>query len=216
MNAQTRREIRFGLIALALSGLLFVVGIVLRGPVDLVDPGSCCRAPLSPVYVEAWVIILAGGVLHLWGVFGLYRYLSYRTESLIVFLGLVLRTAESALFLTLPAFFSIDVPVVADLYRQGNQEVIAVVEAHFTSGLGAGLLGVMALVGIIGMSLFAIAIWRDGRLPKWTAILLWVSLPLLAFPVTFATELLGGVLMLISASVIGRKGWQESGTAVGA
>ena len=34
LNSQTQYEIRFGLIALALSGLLFALGIILRGPID--------------------------------------------------------------------------------------------------------------------------------------------------------------------------------------
>jgi hypothetical protein len=67
------------------------------------------------------------------------------------------------------------------------------------------------VVGIIGVILFAIAIWRHGRLPKWTGVLFALSLPLLAFPVTFTTELLGAVLLLISAGVIALKVWQESG-----
>ena len=53
MNSQTRREIRFGLIASALSGLLFALAIPLRGPVDLADPGFCCRAAVSPNHVPA-------------------------------------------------------------------------------------------------------------------------------------------------------------------
>jgi hypothetical protein len=37
MNTQTRREIRFGLIALALSGLLFTLGAALRGPITIAN-----------------------------------------------------------------------------------------------------------------------------------------------------------------------------------
>jgi hypothetical protein len=100
--------------------------------------------------------------------------------------------------------------VIAELYQQGNQEVIAVVEANFESSLGLALLVVSAVGGIIGAILFAIAIWRHGSLPKWTALLYAVSVPLLAFPVTFRTELLGAMLLLISAGVIAWKVWQES------
>lgn len=77
MNSQTRLEVRFGLTALALSGLLFALGIVLRGPVDLADPGPCCRAAFSPTLRTGWTIILIGAVLQLHGFFGLYRYLTY-------------------------------------------------------------------------------------------------------------------------------------------
>lgn len=210
MNSQTRREIRLGLGALALSGLLFALGIVLRGPVDLADPGSCCRAVLSSAAVSGWTIILVGGVLHLFGFFGLYRYLTYRAESLIPFLAVVLGIAGIALFLPLAAFSAVNGPVIADLYEQGNQGVIAVVEAGFTSTLGLVLLGVSSAAGITGPILFAVAIWRDGRLPKWTGVSFALSIALLGVPVTFPTELLGAVLLLISTGVIAWKGWQES------
>jgi hypothetical protein len=50
MNAQTRREIRSGLIALALAGLLFALAVALRGPVDT-DPDSVVQAALSSHFV---------------------------------------------------------------------------------------------------------------------------------------------------------------------
>ncbi len=212
MNSQTQYEIRLGLIALALSGLLFALGIILRGPVDLADPGSCCRAAVSPSFVLAWVIILAGGVLQLYGFLGLYRYLTYQAKNLIAFLAVVLSTTAIALFLGFATFMAVNAPVIAELYQQGNQPVIAVVEAIFTSALGLALLGVQAVGYIIGPILFAVAIWRDGRLPKWTGILFALSIAGgLAFPVTFTTELLGAVLLLITASVIAWKAWRESG-----
>jgi hypothetical protein len=130
----------------------------------------------------------------------------YKTENLIALLALVLRIVGLALGLPLFTFLTANGPVIAELYQQGNQEVITVVEAKFT-GLGLVLLGVAAVAAIIGLILFAIAIWRDGMLSKWTVILLVLSLPLLAFAVTFITEFLGAVLFLISTSVIA---WKRS------
>ena len=203
-------RIRLGLIALALSGLLFALGIILRGAVDIADPTGFLSVAASPAFVPGWTIILVGGVLQLYGFFGLYRYLTYEADSMIAFIAFVLNIAGIALVLPLATFFAVNGPVIADLYQQGNQEVIAVVEANFTSPLGLALLAVSSVGGIIGAILFAIAIWRHGSLPKWTGVLFALSVPLLAFPVTFTTELLGAVLQLISASVIAWKGWQES------
>lgn len=210
MNSQTRREIRFGLTALVLSGLLLALSTILRGPVSLADPGSFIQAAASPNYVPAWTMILVGGVLNLYGSFGLYRYLTYQTKSLIAFLAFVLRVAGIALFLPLATFFAVNGPVIAELYQQGNQAVIAVVEANF-AGLGLALFGLSGVGEIIGWLLFAVALWRDGRLPKWAVVLFATALPLLAFPITLATEFLGGVLLLISTGMMAWKGWQESG-----
>jgi hypothetical protein len=211
MNTQTRREIRFGLSALALSGLLFTLGAALRGPVDLADPGSyIIRAALSPNYVPGWTIILVGGVLQFYGTFGVYRYLTYQAESLIAFLALVLRIGGLALALPLFTFIAVNAPAIARLYQQGNQEVVAVVDANFTSPLGLALLGIGGMAAIIGVILFAIAIWRDGRLPKWTAVLFGLGILLQPFAAIFIIELLGLVLALIATSMMAWKGWQES------
>ena len=216
MNSQTRREIRFGLITLALSALLFTLGAVLRGPFDIADPRSyIIRAALSPNYVPGWTLILIGAVLQLHGSFGLYRYLTYQAENLIAFLALVLRIAGIALGLSLFTFLTVNGPVVAELYQHGNLEVIAVFEAYFTSPLGLALLGVAAVAGILGVILFAIAIWRDGRLPKWTAVLFVLGVLLQPFAAIFTLELLGLVLLLISTGMMAWKGWQESAAVVG-
>ena len=210
MNTQTRYEIRFGLIALALSGLLFALHFVLRGPFDLADPGACCRTALSPTDMLAATIFLPALLLNLYGFLGLYRYLTYQAESRIAFLAVVLGTAGLALLFPLTGFNVINAPVIAELYQQGNQAVIAVVESNFV-GPGLVVLGVSGMGGIGGAILFAVAIWRDGTLPRWTAVLLGLGFLLVSMPVTtFPTQLLGAVLLVISASVIAWKGWQES------
>jgi hypothetical protein len=202
MQAQTAREINLGLIALALSGLLFALGIVMRGPVDLADPGSCCRVAPTPAYAPGWTVILVGAVLNLYGLIGLYRYLTYRAGNRFALPALVLAVAGIALVVPLATFFAVNGPVVADLYQQGNREVIAVVEASFTSTLGLALLAIPSGAGAVGAILFGVAIWRDGRPPRWTGVLFALSVALLAVPIALATELLGAILLLISASVM--------------
>jgi len=216
MNSQTRREIRFGLITLALSALLFTLGAALRGPFDLADPASyIVRTALSPNYVPGWTLILIGAVLQLYGSFGLYRYLTYRAENLTAFLALVLRIAGVALAFPLFTFLAVNAPAIAKLYQQGNQEVTTVFEAYFTSPLGLALLGVAAVAAIMGVILFAVTIWRDGRLPKWTAIFFVLGVLLQSLAAIFAIELLGLVLFLISTGMMAWKGWQESGAETG-
>jgi hypothetical protein len=198
MNTQTRREIRFGLIALALSALLSTLVAALLGPFDLTDPGSSIiPAALSPIYLPGWMLILIGVVLHLYGLFGLYRYLTYEAQSMIAFLAFVLNSGGLALALPFLGLLAAHGPVIAELYQQGYQEVIAV-------------LAVAVFARIIGLSLFVIAIWKDGRLPKWTGIVFLLGFLLAAVSATFATELLGVALLLMSTGIMAWKGWQES------
>jgi hypothetical protein len=214
MNTQTRWEIRSGMIALVGSSLLFVLGIILRGPIpNVAIPASFSLAAASPNYVAGWTAILVGFVIQLYGFYGLYRYLTYRAQNLIALLAFVLRIVGLTIFLPLTAFLAVNVPVIAKLYQQGNQEALTVWEANST-GFGSVLMTVSAIAAIIGAILFMIVIWRDGRLPKWTVVILAVSLPLLA-GFTFTTELLGAVLALISTAMMAWKGWQESAAGTG-
>lgn len=217
MNTQTRREIRFSLSALVLTGLLYVASIVVRGPLDP-DPAALMQAVLSPNFVPGVIIGLIGGVLNVYGVFGLYRYLTLRDKGLIPFLAIVLSPLGLMVFvLPFVTFLAVNVPVIAALYQQGNQEVLAVFEATFSNPLSLGLLSVTSVTGLIGTLLFAVAIWRDSTLPKWVAVVWAVKgiLLIVSGPGMFTTELLGAVLLLITASVIAWKGWQESAIRAG-
>ena len=153
--------------------------------------------------------------LNLYGLFGLYRYLTYQAGNLFAFPALVLGVAGITLVVLLATFLAVNGPVIADLYQQGNQEVIAVVEASFTSALGLALLGVSSGAGTVGAILFGVAISRDRRLPKWTGVVFAISVALLAVPITFATELLGAILLLAIASVMRWRGGQEFLAAAG-
>jgi hypothetical protein len=182
------------------------------GPLDP-NPAALMRAVLAPNFVPGLVTGLNGGMLNVYGVFGLYRYLTLRDKSLIPFLAMVLSPLGLMVFvLPFVTFLAVNVPVIAALYQQGNQEVLTVFEATFANSLSLGLLSVSSVTGLIGTLLFAVSIWRDGRLPKWVAVV-WVLKNLLLIisgPGFFATELLGAVLALVCGCVLAWKGWQAS------
>lgn len=210
MNSQTRRDIRFGLTALALSGLLFTVATIVRGPMSGLGVESLVRDGASPNWAMGWAIGVVGSVLMFFGFVGLYRYLTYPADSRIAFLAAVLSATAIALFIGPASFMAFNMPVVSNLHQQGNHEVLAVFQAIFNDPLGR-VRGIASAVGyVLGPILFAVAITRDGRLPRWTGILFALSFALTAYPVYFPAELLGSVLLLISSSWIAGKGWQES------
>jgi hypothetical protein len=213
MNIQTRREIRFGMSALALTGLLFTLSVLIRGPLDR-DPTVVMHTVLSRNFVPGVLLGLIGSVLNIYGIFfGLYRYLSLRDKGLIPFLAMVLSPLALMMFvLPFVTFLAVNVPVIARLYQQGNQAVLDVFQTTFTNPFSLGLLSVTSVAALIGTLLFAVAIWRDGRLPKWVAVV-WALKGLLLVisgPGFFATELLGTVLALVCGCVLAWKGWQES------
>jgi hypothetical protein len=213
MSPQTRREVRSGLIALALTGPLFTLGIILRGPIDISDTTSLISEALSPGFGTGWTLIVFGFVLQLYGFFGLYRYLTTQTESLIALWGFILRIVGGALGAPAFMFLAINGPEIARRQQQGDPDAIIVLDRFFTSGLGMAVLGFASTAAVVGFILFVIVMWRDGRLPRWTVVVFTLSLPLLAIAVTFVTELLGGILWLISTAAIAWRGWQESAAA---
>jgi len=210
---QTRREVRSGLVVLALTGPLFTVGIILRGAIDISDTSSLIREALSPGYTTGWILIVVGFVLQLYGFFGLYRYLTTKTESVMALWGFALRTVGGALGVPAFMFLAINGPEIARQQQRANPDAIIVLERFFNGGLGVAALGFASTAAVVGFILFVIVMWRDGRLPKWAVVTFALSLPFLAIAVTFVTELLGGILWLISTAVIAWTGWQESAVA---
>lgn len=209
IDVQTRREVRLGLLSLFLSGLLWSIALIPRGPGDLADPGSCCRAEFTAGLQTAWIVLVVGDVLLLYGFFGLYRFLASRSESVIPLVAFVVSLAAGALFLALSMFFAVSGPAIATLVTQGEARAIAVVEVNFTSPVGLAWTAIRGLFWVLGPVLFAVAMWRDGGLPRWTGPALAVAF-LLLIPVTYVTELLGAALFLVTAGVIAWHGWRAS------
>jgi hypothetical protein len=71
-------SIRYELLALPTAGLLFTVGILLRGP--SLDPARgperFARAITAPAAPLAWFLILGGMILSLYGLWALGTYLA--------------------------------------------------------------------------------------------------------------------------------------------
>jgi hypothetical protein len=84
--------------------------------------------------------------------------------------ALVVSVTANALFFSLATSLAVSGPAIAELVQSGYQGAIAVVEANFRSPLGLSLLA-RSVAWIVGPILFAVAIWRDGRLPRWTGTL---------------------------------------------
>lgn len=210
MSGQTRREVRSGLMVLALTGPLFTAGIILRGAIDITDITSLLDEATTPGFTTGWALIVLGFVLQIYGFFGLYRYLTSRSDSLIALIGFMLRSVGGSLGVAPFVFLAVNGRAIAEGQTQGDPAGSILLERFFDSRPGILILGAASIASVAGFVLFVIAMWRDGRLAKWTVTLFALSLPLLAIAVSFPTELLGAILWLISTSVIAWRGWQES------
>ncbi len=189
-----------GVLALPLSGLIGIVSIFLRGP--FIDPSSnplgFAQAAHSS-YTIAGILGIVSTILTLIGFVGLYLYLANSSVERSAFWGMVFSLVGSGIVLALIGVFVWVMPVIGQLYLQGQKDVMAV--AIGSSGalfLASALLsGLTASVGAIGLGL---AMWRCGTLPKWSTLLYVVSIPLFYFapPMPFIVESIGFAMFLVA------------------
>ena len=199
---------RLGMLALAISGLLYSVTLLLRGPLvvdPIANPSAFTQAVTATNYV-AWALGSAvANIFHLLGVLGLYAYLSASPVARPPFWALILNIIHDTLF---PLFlgFSLFLPAIGKLYLQGQTSKAAPLSAPILSTLTLG--GVLFLVGAI---LYSVAIWRSGRLSKWTAIPFALAPPLLVFgpSVSFIAEFMGAVLLAVSGLALTADVWRH-------
>lgn len=200
---------RAGLAALLLTALFAGIHVLLRGP--FVDPTANASGFAQMVggtnFTLAWIVISFGFTLELYGILALYAYLSQSSAARLAFWGMILSFAGLSLVQTLVGS-ALTWPAIGKLYLQGQTSAIEAPLATFT-GLSAAPLYLSGIFYSIGSFIMAFAIWRSGILPKWLGIPYAIQAPLLAFVITYETELLGAILFIIASTGILWHAWQS-------
>lgn len=120
---------------------------------------------LAPVYMAFFAL----------GTIALYAYLSPTRQEKLAFAGMVVTVLFIALFLPIIGVAAYVFPAIGNLVRQGQTEMIAVMDAAFANPAEPGFLIIPFFSGIlwhIGPVLMGAAIWRSGALWKWGGLLL--------------------------------------------
>jgi len=101
------------------------------------------------------------------GLFALYAYLSRTSAERLAFVGLVVTVGFLVLFLPVTGFAAYVVPAIGVLAGQGQTEMLEVMDQTFQEPfiLIPFLAGILWNVGAL---LLGIAIWRSGRLWRWS------------------------------------------------
>jgi hypothetical protein len=105
------------------------------------------------------------------GLFALYAYLSRTKAERLALIGLVVTVGFLILYLPVIGFAAYVVPAIGSLAEQGHPEMIQVMDQTFREPF----IPIPFCGGIlwnIGPILLGIAIWRSGRLWKWSGLLL--------------------------------------------
>ena len=216
MNKRDVFRIRCGAAALFASGLLTAVGLYLRGPnlVDITtDTQRIIEVASSSQHILAQAFLMPNLIIQIFGFWGLYAFLANTSVDRPAFWGAVLCIAANALFLPFAGIVAFIAPPVADLYLQGNTEVIQIYHQGLYSAFARPFLAGSALLILVGALFFAVAIWRSDRLPKWAGVLFFLHAigigPAAEF--SYAVEYTGALMLLVSTTWIAWAIWRETG-----
>jgi hypothetical protein len=121
----------------------------------------------------------------------------------------------NGLFLPIAGIVALTAPMVAKLYTEGNQAVVAIADSAIFGPLALPFLIASAFALLFGAALTALVLWRSPLLPRWTAIPYFLHGLCLTFfaQVHFALEFSGGPLLLASAIGIAAAVWRHTGEA---
>ena len=205
-------RVRIGILTLPLAGFLYIIFLLLRGPLidPLTDPEGFARAASATTFpygaygmVVCWIALIFGFV-------ALYAFLrNFRLEQL-GFGGMVLSILGVGLFLPLLGIIAAIFPETGMEYLRGEEMVIVIVSSGLTQNMTIfGMFTLSILLHSVGSILFAIGIVRCSRLPTWAGFLYATQAPLLHFGPKFILEFIGAGLLLVTGLAITRGVWQH-------
>jgi len=199
--------LRLGLVALAVSGVLTALTIIVRGP--FVDPGFnpelFARGAAAPQFLAYSFGTMLAVLTGVYGYIALYAYLTYTNRSVasLALWGMVLNIG---LVLLMPSLgvYAFAGPAITDLYARDPRSAVELT-SQMAGGAYLAPVLVQGLLYSIGSLLFGIAIWRSATLPRWSGVLFFVQAPLIEFIllVSYPAEIVGGLMLAISSVWIG-------------
>jgi hypothetical protein len=169
MAAKNSMPIRLAAIAMALSGILFVLYPTLRPFSDEVSLQGA-RAFASSNWILAHVFAILGFMLAALGLLGLFIAFQESKVGRLTLWGLVI--SWIGVCLTLP-FYGAEVFGLHAIGQEAvRQQSPALLELANQIRFGSGF--IMIVTGLlllgIGAVLIAVAIWKSGSTPKWSGI----------------------------------------------
>jgi hypothetical protein len=194
-----------------------VVGLALRGPNPVdghgLDVEAFVKVSQAPTHELTWAILLLNLTVQIFAWIALWAFVRGTKEERLAFWGMVLSIIGNGLFLPIAGIIALTAPMVATLYSEGNEAVIAVANSAIFGPLALPFLSASAFALLFGAGLTALVLWRSALLPRWTAIPYFLHGLCLTFfaQVHFALEFSGGPLLLASALGIAFAVWRQTG-----
>jgi len=210
LDATRANRARIGALALPISGLVaasaaLVPGIGINPAVDPVGFAQAAN------YVGlANLVGIVSLVFLLFGFQALHSFLEINSIDKWAFAGMILSLIGLGLFLPFLGTIAFAAPVAGRLYLSGDLQAVSIIsEATSTSNPAAlAFGGVSVLFSVLGAILFSMAIWRSGKLPKWSAFAYAISAPLNWTPHYIPALWFTGGMLLFGAGIgIARRIW---------
>jgi len=209
-------SVRIGAVALAASGILFVLYPSLRPFSDEVSLEGA-QAFASTAWILAHTLAILGFILLVWGMFNLYVILHRTRAEHFVLWGWGL--SWLGVGLTLP-FYGAEVfglhAIGQAAVRQQNAALLDLAnQIRFGPGFTIIIVGLLSLA--VGAILVAVAIWRSDGLPKWSGVplALGFSLYIPQYVASQPIRIAHGLLIAIGCLWIAVGMWHESSAGRG-
>ena len=199
--------VRLGILALPVSGLLTLVGLLGRNdmPNPRVAPKQTAEAASSGVYVVSqFVGNVLGLTLLIFGVLALTVYLAGIRGKGVALAAMILSVAGIAPIMSAMGVTTYALPVLGRAYLNGQQDALQVVEALFDKPLTT-IFFVAFLLYTAGFILFGVGIWRSGVLPKGASISVGIHAPLFSSFIQSPPGILtivGSILFIFGGTLI--------------
>src|SRR5262245_5843647 len=210
---QTTRgsRIRLGAVALAVSGILFVLYPAIR-PFSDETSLQAAQAFASPAWSLAHMLAMVAFTLVAVGLFGLYLAVQVSVAEPRAFWAVVLSVLGIGLTLPYYGGETFGLRAIGEQAIKEQSASLVGLAAVVRSGPGEIMFAVGLLLLALGAILTAAAIWKSSALPQWSGIPFALGFALY-IPQFFATQPLRvahGVLVAIGCLWIALSMWRQS------
>jgi len=211
-SANVTRD-RLGALALGLSALLFTAFPLVRPffPLDPRSPEATLTAASPSITSAPWVVAhylaMLAFVLLPFGMLTLYAHLRSGPAEPRALRALAWSLAGITLIMPMLGFEIHVLPIVGRLYLAGATGLAPVVSLTYLGpAMVVFLLGLILLA--IGVIDFAVAISRDGSLPRWAGVLFAIGLALWFPPFPRALRIIDGFVIGLGGLWLASRMWR--------
>jgi len=210
LDAARANRIRIGVLAFPISGLVAAAAALVPGIGinPAVDAAGFAQAANSVGLAN--LIGIVSLILLLFGFQALHAFLERSSVDRRAFVGMIVSVIGVGLFLPFLGIIAFAAPFAGRLYLGGDLQAVSIIsEATGISNPAALAFGGDSVsFSVLGSILFAMSIWRSGKLPKWSALAYAIAAPLNWTPHYMpALWLIGGALLFGAGIGITRGIW---------